>query len=165
MITNPKVGDKYWIIFVQHDGSCNTEYLTIARATVTFIEATCSDDGELGPYCLCAVIKEDSHIFFAPQKVRTYHMYNTWKEALSALDSCLLWGIFKLRQYREQIKEEARKKLQELPDGYKEEDLEGTVEEFFADQCSMIGIQEPYESPKEKQVDNTADCQKAETKA
>ena len=159
MVTNPKVGDKYWIIFVQHDGSCNNEFLAIARATVTFVEDTWPNDKGLGPYCLCAVIQKDNHIFFAPQKVRAYHMYNTWDEAMKALESVLTWGIFKLRQHKEQITAEVQKKLSEIDAS--EQDIKNTVEEFLADQCTMINIQEPFESPKEEALENTGKPEEA----
>ena len=152
MITDPKVGDKYWIIFVQHAGSCNTEYLAIARATVTFVEDTWPNDEGLGPYCLCAVIQQDNHIFFAPQKVRAYHMYNTWDEAMKALEGVLTWGIFKLRQHKEKFAAEAREKLSAIAS---DQDIKNAVEEYLADQCTMIDIQEPFDQPKEEEQTNT----------
>ena len=145
MITDPKVGDKYWIIFVQDDGSRNRAHLVIAKATILHIED--ADSGcDLGPLCVCAVIPETNRIFFSPQRVHTYHMYNTWDEAMRALEGVLTWGIFKLRQYKEKFAAEARKKLSAIAS---DQDIKNTVEEFLADQCTMIDIQEPFEQPKE----------------
>lgn len=157
MITDPKVGDKHWIIFVRHDGSRNREHLVIAKATILHIED--ADPGsKLGPLCVCAVIPETNRIFFAPQRVHTYHLYNTWDEAMSALEGVLTWGIFKLRQHKERFAAEARKKLSAIAS---DQDIENTVEEFLADQCTMIDIQEPYESPKEEALGNTGKPEEA----
>ena len=139
MITNPKVGDKYWIIFVQHDGSGNREFLGIARATVTLVEAAWPNDFGLGPYCLCAVVQEDNHVFFAPQRVHTYNMYNTWEEAVTALTDNINKGIQQLRKYKETLVEEVKKGL---PADTDPKEIETAVESHFATQCSLIGIQE-----------------------
>lgn len=142
MITDPKVGDKHWIIFMQDDGSRNRAHLAIAHATILHVEDNWPPNGNLGPICVCAVIPDTNHIFAPVQRVNTYHMYNTWDDAVDALEKTITKGIQDLRRYKEQITDEVREKLQQLPDGYKEEDLKGTVAEFFADQYTMLGIQE-----------------------
>ena len=145
MITDPKVGNKHWIIFVRHDGSRNREHLVIAKATILHIEDADPACG-LGPLCVCAVIPETNRIFFSLQRVHTYHMYNTWDEAMNALEGVLTWGIFKLRQYKEEIATEVRKKLPAIAS---DQDIKNTVEAFLADQCTMIDIQEPFETQKD----------------
>ena len=146
MINEPKVGDKHWIIFVRHDGSRNREHLVIAKATILHIENDVPGE-KLGPVCVCAVIPDTNQIYFAPQRVHTYHMYNTWDDAIKALEGVLTWGIQKLRWYKEEITEEARKSM---PPEATAQDLKDAVEAFLSDQCSIIDIQEPFEDIKQE---------------
>ena len=146
MITDPKVGDKHWIIFIRHDGSRNREHLVIAKATILHIENAIPGE-DLGPVCVCAVIPNTNQLFFAPQRVHTYHMYNTWEEAMNALEGVITWGIHKLRWYKDEIAAEARKKM---PPEATEQNLKDAVEAFLSDQCSIIDIQEPFEDIKQE---------------
>lgn len=105
MITDPKVGDKYWVAWFDKSVSelSIATSLRISHVTVIDIDEQNTYD-DLGPLCVC-VVKEDNHICqTAPILCCVNNLYDTPQEALTAFVSYLEQQIPKWKAYVEELK-------------------------------------------------------------